>query len=646
MLLDKKITFFKYLFSIIFTMVTMNTTRDGRYVMVSLVELIMIIMISELLVKRKAMIGIIFNDLFCLLYNVQMAILLFGNSYLQLVMLSNLGSLQDLEGKALQYISGALLVLIFSFLPIRSFGRRHTKWKVTYLLPVFCIIECVLLYFIGTDYSPIYGYAKLASQEYKVLQMKHRTNNMNSSADDFYSAEITDYVKKDSHLPDDPNIILIFTEGLSQNIVDDERDIMPHVADLQTRSINFSNYYNHTFATYRGLIGQLYSGYQLENLDENKLIAIQDILGMNQYHTAFINTEPDNVDFAAYIQSFGFDEVLGSVDDKRSGMVSSYSDKEAYELLFDTACSLNEDESPFFLSIYTFGTHASFDSVDEVYGDGSDRLLNKFHNLDTQLGNFLEKFEESSLYEDTIIIFTTDHATYQDSDFMSSFPDYYRMSSMVDEIPLCIYYKDVVPENRDVNGRNSLDLAPTILDLLDLDAGQPNYFLGTSLFADGNTGNIYDTIFNEEAIVLCTKDGVVSRLNEEEMMSVEAMIQQYLVVKVQNGAGEESGSIDKMFELGIGITPLNDKESVEITYQPKEEENYDQIRFYVWSTENGQDDVCGYLAELRDDGAWHATVDLTKHTTVGELNIHVYAGDIAEPEFLEARIQVMDGLAG
>ena len=41
-----------------------------------------------------------------------------------------------------------------------------------------------------------------------------------------------------------PNVILIFTEGLSKNIIEDERNIMPNVKALQEESISFENYFN------------------------------------------------------------------------------------------------------------------------------------------------------------------------------------------------------------------------------------------------------------------------------------------------------------------------------------------------------------------------------------------------------------------
>ena len=106
-------------------------------------------------------------------------------------------------------------------------------------------------------------------------------------------------------------MILIFTEGLSRSIIWDERNIMPNLRALESESLSFTNYYNHTFATFRGLIGQLYSGYQFDNLDTNGLISLQAILGKRGYQTAFINTEPSNTEFSEYLAVLPF---FGAVD--------------------------------------------------------------------------------------------------------------------------------------------------------------------------------------------------------------------------------------------------------------------------------------------------------------------------------------------
>jgi len=98
-------------------------------------------------------------------------------------------------------------------------------------------------------------------------------------------------------LPQRPNVVLLFVEGLSQSVVEDARDLMPNLAALERRTLFFENYYNHTFATCRGLISQLYSGYQLSDQDVNGLVSLQAILHDFGYRTAFINTEPNNAQF-------------------------------------------------------------------------------------------------------------------------------------------------------------------------------------------------------------------------------------------------------------------------------------------------------------------------------------------------------------
>lgn len=632
-------TIIKYLFSALITILTITTTGEWKFIALGLFELGIIILTTDLLSKRNPIAGRVLNCLLCLLYNAQVVILFFGNSFLQLVMVTNIASIQSLGGKALEYGFGLLLVLIYSFLPTYPIDFLKKKHHIV-LLPLLFAVECLGLYFIGVRFSPAAGYVQVISQAIEISQLKHKVESIDGSASDFYSAVVEDHVHKDPRLSDYPNVILIFTEGLSQNVVSDEREIMPNLEKLQAESINFKNYFNHTFATYRGLSGQLYSGYQLDNLDENNLISIQDVLSAYQYHTTLINAEPANPEFSGYLQTFGFDEVIGSVEDKRSGMVDSYSDKEAYEMLFDTACSLEKANSPYFLCIYTFGTHVSLDSVDEVYGDGSNAVINKFFNLDVQLGNFLGRFKESDLFNDTIIVFTADHATYQDSDFTMTFPQQNRASSMVDEVPLCIYYKGVTPQNHDANGRNSLGLAPTILDFLDI--SYPNYFLGTSLFANAGEGKEFDTIFNEEAILLSTKDGSISTISGSDAERFGTLIQQYFVAKKQDITQELTNSMDGMFTSGIETVISDDGETIEITYYPKEDEKYGQIWFPVWSTENDQDDKIVYPAELREDGSWVSIIDRTKHTQIGELNIHVYGGETDATDLLSKAVVILD----
>lgn len=623
-------TILKYLCSSLLTVAIIQTNGDVRYIVCAFFELAAIVLFSNRFLRKYGIIGRMVNDLLCFCFNVQMLVLLFGNSYIQLVMLNNLASLRDLEGKSLLYGVGFLFVLAASCLPVNVFCFKVGKVQARYIFVMLTLSYSLVLMAVGTGYSPTLGYMKLILQQRKMVSLQKYVNDLDNTAEEFYADGVDNFRKKDEALLAQPNVILIFTEGLSQNIVDDSRNIMPNLSKLESKSLNFVNYYNHTFATYRGLSGQLYSGYQLNNLDENHLVPVQSIFSVNQYYTAFINTEPANCDFTTYLESFGFDEIVGVSSDDRTGMTDSYSDREAYDLLFDYASSLNERGENFFISVYTFGTHVSFDSVDEIYGDGEDPLLNKFYNLDCQLGTFLDKFHDSTLAENTILIFTSDHATYQDSDFTRTFPEYFRSSSMVDEIPLCIYYCGIVPEEIDANGRNSLDLVPTILDYLDING--PNYFLGTSLFSD-KMANQFDTIFNEGVNLFSTKNDYITAINETNSNDVETAIQQYFVAKLQNSS-EQNGTDENVFDSNIETKNLSGSSMLEIKYTPREGENYQQIWFPVWSSENDQNDKVNYVAEQNADGTWSAVVDSSNHTTGGELNIHVYGGGEEATDYL------------
>ncbi len=525
---SKMVLYAKYLFSVLLTLIAFSNIPSKKYLLSCLLELCIIALLSNILLNKKKW-GNIFNAICMLLYNIQILVLYFGSSFVTLVMVTNIDSLEDLSGNFGVYIAGIVLLLIFSLIPIKRV--RISMVTNLAMLSVFFAMELFFVMYFGNLYSPMYGYFNLGKQQYDVVQQRKRQKNQKDLTGDYYKNGIPDMYEKPDSLIEKPNVVLIMTEGLSQNIVSDSRNIMPNVAQYEKESIWFTNYYNHTFATYRGIIGQLYSGYQLENFDENTLISAQSIFSDLGYQTSFINTEPNNAQFTDYLEKMRFDEVIGEPSEKYKGEVNSLSDKEAYEQLFDTLMEQHESKKPFFTTIYTFGTHASFDSPDKKFGDGKDALLNKFYNADYQFGAFMDKFKNSPLYEDTIIIFSADHATYADKYYMDSFPNYKRDNPGLDQVPFFIYHKDVEKQEIDVSGRNSLDLVPTIFDYLDI--SKPNYFLGVTLFAAKDNANNYDTIYQAGVETVSTENGVIAPLSESNLKIFNEGVGNYYVAKLQ-----------------------------------------------------------------------------------------------------------------
>lgn len=700
----------KYLFAMVFPILTVAGHRmTGRYIAIALAEVILIAFVTNLLCHVKTWLGYLFNVLALLVMNVQFAVLYWGSTFISVVMLANLDSINAISGKFLVYGLSVAMVLLFSFLPVCAIpGSKKTTISLGIATGI--LYACVI--FTGTiAYSPYRGVYTLCQQQIARSRTasniasnmaNNAANNVPGSlpgnaADDmtdhvpgnvpgnvagdmadhvpgnipvnatddmadhvpgnvpgdvtddtvntggndasifpaeseFYSQTVNDYIQKPKDLPENPNVILIFAEGMSQNIIDDPRNIMPNVAALQEGSIHFINYYNHTFATYMGLSGQLYSGYQRENYDPNYLVSIQDIFGRYGYQTSFLNTEPRNQEFSDYLAGFGFDRLI--TDENRvDGMADSLSDKAAYELLLETALEQNEEGTPFFLAMYSFGTHATLDGVYGKFEDDSNALLNRFYDLDVQIGTFLERFGKSPLAENTVIILTTDHATYQDADYVTAFPDYHRDTPSLDNIPLMIYYKGVTPKSYDANGRNSLDMVPTVLDFLDMSA--PNGFLGDSLFTPDSTSP-YDTYFESMGTYYCTAGGEIRLLSAQQLQDFEKQLAKYYAAKLCDdliyAAYEE--------EAHVYATVRDDQAA--IVTELYHAEAWDTIRYAVWSEENGQDDLLWFTAQGNHESYFTHDIELTDYDAAGVYYIHVYgSADEGAPAFIgETKVYV------
>lgn len=470
----------------------MATHRFDTYVCVAaLLEAAAIFALSALAWQRSSKAGWLVNSLLVLLYSAQMAVLHFGGSFISAVMLSNLCFASSLSGNAVPYLAAAVVAVGASFLPVRFPEVRSRAVRRAMAASVLACATVLVVAF--SSASPMLAWVDLGSDAISLAEDELAVQDI--AADDerrtqatqrFKRASVADFREKDARLADKPNVVLIFVEGLSQHVIDDARGIMPNAARLQAASLSFANYYNHTFATGRGLAGQLYSGYQFDNLGDNRLVSLQGLLAAEGYSTTLVNTEPRNAEFTDYLSRLGFATFASDASQGGCGPTGTLSDREAYERLYDVMEREHAQGGPFFVSLYTFGTHASLDSPDKRFGDGSSAELNKFYNADWWLGEFMERFCQSDMARDTIIVLTSDHCTYADAAYRQAFPDEHRESAMCDRIPLLIYAHGMEPETVDAHGRNSLDLAPTVCDYLDV-SGE-NYFLGTSLFADAVRG--------------------------------------------------------------------------------------------------------------------------------------------------------------
>lgn len=320
--------------------------------------------------------------------------------------------------------------------------------------------------------------------------------------------------------------------------------LTPCLKKLQKEGINIINYYNHTASTFRGIRGQLISGYSLKGIaqyndeaiwltelaneakrDRGDVPLVESlplILEKNGYTTVFISPHNKNDRLAPVMKRVGFQHVL-TAENSETTFTHFLSDKQSYEFLWQKLMDLKTSHKPFFLCLYQLGTHHGLDSPDKKYGDGQSTYLNKFHNADFWLGAFVDKFLSDTISDNTILIITSDHATFPTPEYRKTFNS--TAQYFFDEIPFVILIKGVGGKIIDAHYNNSLSFAPTVLDILGIDS-EENHFLGDSLFLE-NKDNPYSHIGCMGFDCFHTGKSGVKRIKNDEFKDIIDLIQKY-----------------------------------------------------------------------------------------------------------------------
>ncbi len=314
-----------------------------------------------------------------------------------------------------------------------------------------------------------------------------------------------------------PNVILIFTEGFSARTASVYSDkypkLTPNLEAFSRESMVVSNYYNHTAATYRGLHGGLCSLFpkygalggwldSFENIPKTNYKCLTDILAGNGYKSYYLDPHfTDTSGLDEMMTQLKFDEVLNAegllhdyLNDEKSLRPSWISDHQMYRSLVGLLAQRKE-ESPFFLTMYSVETHAWVDVVEDgvEYRNGKRNVLNTIHNTDHAFGEFWRYFKASEYADNTIIIFTSDHAHYYSRPYtklMEAYEETSYQKLFIGQIPMIIYDPGAkLPMTFDAEFATSIDLAPSLLHLLGI-PNEKNAFVGTSIFEQGNRANI------------------------------------------------------------------------------------------------------------------------------------------------------------
>ena len=319
-----------------------------------------------------------------------------------------------------------------------------------------------------------------------------------------------------------PNVIVFFAEGISARTLDIydglAPSLTPNLTDFASSSMVVNNYFNHTYATYRGLQGQLCSFYpthgghggwdtHYDDLKTINYLCLSNLVNELGYETVFLDTHRADFGFVDEMMlQLGFQTVINAeeVVEKHIGgeplRRDALSDNQLMEglvgILREKEISANSS-SPFFLGLYNLETH-TFQKIrkdGKKYREGDNYVLNTIHNFDHAFGKFWNYFQNSTFFDNTIVVFTSDHAHYPDRDYrktvnnMLGGTDNYQ-PYFVDRIPLVIYdpFRNL-PSYFDAKFASSIDFAPSMAHWLGIE-NQANSFIGNSIFDENRVNGL------------------------------------------------------------------------------------------------------------------------------------------------------------
>lgn len=426
------------------------------------------------------------------------------------------------------FLAGLIIVGVFMHFSYKFVGAETLSWRTLILNKSHM-----------QHVSPVQALVKTlkTKSEVNILLTKEEVANINALGFVFSPLKKYPLTKQfiyKAHrfgLRKKPNIIIIFTEGFSARTSSVYNPkfigLTPNLFAFakNKNSMVVDNYYNHTAATYRGLLGQLCSLYpkyggvggwddNIKNIPSITYKCLPHILNHNGYDTTWLNVHyRDASGNDEMMEHFGFNHILSAEDllrrynGKAIGKRRDFlTDHQSYGVLIDYLKDHDKSTKPFMIGMYTVETHAWIDTPKYgiKYKDGKNNGLNTIHNMDDAFGEFWDFFINSKYAQDTIIVFTSDHAHYYEKSYLETMRKYKEgdyKKVFVDRIPLIIYNPVTrLPNHLKVHSRTSLDFAPTIAQMLDL-KNENNVFMGTSLF-DKKSSNIGISSIGEDSYLI------------------------------------------------------------------------------------------------------------------------------------------------
>lgn len=217
-----------------------------------------------------------------------------------------------------------------------------------------------------------------------------------------------------------PNVLIILMEGCGASFVEafgGAPGVMPRLSALAHEGIAFTRCYANSFRTDRGTICAL-SGYpsfpdvsvMKQAAKAGRLPSIARSLAQEGYHTEFVYGGDINfTNMNGYLRATGYAKTYGDKDfpaEERKTHDWGVTDHLMFAHLSDILAAYPTDK-PWHTTFLTLASHEPWIVPCQAFPN--DLQANGMAYLDRCIGEFIEAFRQSPLWENTLIVFLPDH---------------------------------------------------------------------------------------------------------------------------------------------------------------------------------------------------------------------------------------------
>ncbi len=304
-------------------------------------------------------------------------------------------------------------------------------------------------------------------------------------------------------VPPGTNIIIITVESLSRTFMRPEvhriPGLTPYFDDFRRHSLTFENLFSSDFPTIKGMIATFGSfafdhrGLTIftdtNNPLKSRYLFLSDVL-RQRYGYETIHAQADLNSFGntgSILLRHNYDECHGGESPDILRMLRHPITKPwgiFDEDLFSFVVSKlqhRDSRRPLYLTVAPTDMHFPYTNIAPLPASAGNDLLNSVHGTDKAFGIFWEYFMHSPYRDNTVVLLTADHAMATralrtvDANMRLSEFDY--LTGM-----LYVPGPDRWQGTRNDTICTQLDIAPTLLDMMDVDVENP--FVGLSIFSE------------------------------------------------------------------------------------------------------------------------------------------------------------------